>query len=308
MLFLSTLQRLGLLVVLTGPTISTGQQFKTHPSYTLVNCCVSQGLTAYPFIGPAFTIPLPFVPKIVAFTSKGDSLYALEPYANQREGTSSIVKIEFHPTPVEPVWESIDLEILTLSVSVREDKLVVAGRRTDKTCGLFEISLPDGRVKKILERSDRCYGVPWQEISLSPDGKRAVARVGNELHLIDLVHGAIRILWSEFSVTASASWSPNGKQIAVMDGSGKIFLLDPIDLSPQRTLHAGYPMTPIWSFDSRYLIRGRRQFCGISFDLDPPFTLETVDVNTGKRSVIRSSKCHLQQAGHTGWLTTDLIY
>ena len=66
-------------------------------------------------------------------------------------------------------------------------------------------------------------------------------------------------------------------------------------------------MTPVWSPDSRYLVRSRLQLrCGISFDIDPPFTLEIVDVESGKRSLIRSSTCKME-GGNTGWLRTDLI-
>src|ERR1039457_3014968 len=254
--FLATMRPVLILIAVVGPAACANKLFKApFPPYTVVNCCDSRGMTVFPFDGTAFNIPLPFVPFPVAFAPKGNALYAVKP------GGSGIVKIEFHPTRVSPVWESLDLAIINLAVSVREDKLVIAGRprgRPAMTCGLFEISLPGKKVSRIREEPDCRVGAPWQQISLSSDGERAVANVGSDLQLIDLVHGTVKSLGSEFSKgkwSSGAAWSPDGKRIAVMESAdrGTVFLLDPNDLSPQRALHGGYRrMTPVWSPDSRY--------------------------------------------------------
>jgi DNA-binding beta-propeller fold protein YncE len=314
--FLAAKRRLLILVALVGSAMSANEPFKEPFLYTVVNCCDSHGLTVFPFNGKAFTIPLPFVPRLVAFSPKGNAVYAIKPRGVDRQNVSAIVKIEFHPTRVNRVWESLDLEISSFAVSMREDKLVIAGRprnRAERTCGLFEISLPGEKVRRILESSDCRNGAPWDEISLSPDGERAVAADGRDLELIDLANGTVKSLGSEFStgtLRAGASWSPDGKRIAVMESAnaGRVFLLEPSDLSRQRALHSGYhQMTPVWSPDSRYLVRSRLQLrCGISFDEDPPFTLEIVDVESGKRALIRGSSCKME-GGSTGWLSTDLV-
>jgi hypothetical protein len=104
--------------------------------------------------------------------------------------------------------------------------------------------------------------------------------------------------------------TPTFSRIAVMQsaGRGKLFLLDPRDLSEVGALHGGsHEMTPVWSPDSRFLLRSKLQLrCGIGIDVDPPFTLEIVDTETGKRASIRSSICKVQGAS-VGWLRSDLV-
>jgi DNA-binding beta-propeller fold protein YncE len=314
MLFLITLRRLLILFAVFGPALCAGKPFKVPFLFAVVSCCDSQGITVFPFDGTVFTIPLPFVPRVVAFSPKGTALYAINPRGADRKAGSDIVKIEFHPTRISPVTETLDLEISSLAVSAREDKLVIVGRRWDqRACGVYEISLPSGKMRRILESSDCVHGGPWKEISLSSDGGRAVAQVGRDLVLIDLASATVKSLGSEFSkgeLSSSAAWSPDGRRIALVESAsrGKVYLLDPSDLSKQRTLHNGYHrMTPVWSPDSRYLVRGRLQLrCGISFDDDPPFTLEIDDVETGKRTIIRSSRCKME-GENVGWLRMDLI-
>jgi WD40 repeat protein len=310
-----TLRWLLILIAVVGPALCASKPLKAPFPFTVVDCCDSHGMTVFPFDGSAFTIPLPFVPRVAAFSPRGNALYAIKPRGADRQPGSTIVKIEFHPIRVNPITESLDLEISSLAVSAREDKLVIAGRSRDqKTCGVYEISLPSGKMRRILESSDCVHGGPWEKISLSSDGGRAVANVGRDLVLIDLASATVKSLGSEFSkgeLSSGAAWSPDGKRIAVMEsgGRGRVHLLDPSNLSKQRTLHTGYHrMTPVWSPDSRYLVRGRLQLrCGIYFDVDPPFTLEIDDSETGKRTLIRSSRCKME-GEDVGWLSTDLIH
>jgi hypothetical protein len=290
--------------------------FATEPlrPSTVVNCCTPQGITVFPFNGLAFTIPLPFGPMDVVFSEKGDAIFAVKRRGASPHNGSTVVKIEFHPIRVGTLWESSD-EISGFAVSTGEDKLIVAEPqdRATKTCSLIEISLPSGKMRRVLESSDCRYGAPWNEISLSPAGEHALANVGRDLELIDLARGTLKPLGTQFSKgiwDSGAAWSPDGKQIAVMESArrGKVFLLDANDLSEKRVLHSGYHrMTPVWSPDSRYLVRSRLQLrCGIGIDIDPPFTLEVVDVETGKQALIRSSTCKMEGLG-TGWLRSDLI-
>jgi hypothetical protein len=292
--YLSAKQGLRILVVVVAPAICASRQVNPSHSFTLVNCCDSKGLAVFPFDGAAFTIPLPFVPRTVVFSPKGNALYAIRPSAPGGLYRSSLVKIQFHPTRVNPVWESADLEIGDFSVSMSEDKIVFAGRprdRADRTCGLFEINLPGEKVRRVLENSDCRKGFPWSEITLCSDGERAITKVGRDLELVDLMHGTVKPLGIEFSKgpwDAGAVWSQDGKWLAVMEAAnrGRLFLLDSSDLSRKRALRGGsHRMTPVWSPDSRYLVRGKVQLrCGISFDVDTPFTLEVVEIESGKGS------------------------
>jgi hypothetical protein len=305
-----SMRRLLILLIIFG---QAGFAKVPFPPYTVVDCHNSQGITVFPFDGPSFIIPLPFVPMAVAYGARGDVLYALKRRGASPQSGSSIVKIEFHPIRISPLWESSDFRIGAFAVSEREDKLVVAEPRNlaTRTCNLVEISLPSGSSRQALRSSD--CSAAWNEISLSPDGLHALANVGRDLEMIDLVHGTFKSLGSKFTKgtwSSSAAWSPDGNRIVVMEsaGRGKLFLLDPTDLSEVGALHGGsHEMTPVWSPDSRYLVRSKLQLrCGIGIDVDPPFTLEIVDTETGKRSPVRSSICKLQGPS-VGWLRSDLV-
>jgi hypothetical protein len=315
--FLSTMRRRLILIgiVAGSAAVYANRPFKEPFPYAVVSCCDSHGIMVFPFDGIAYTIPLSFVPRIVAFSPKGNAMYAIKRSEADGKTSSSIAKIEFHPTRINPITESLDLEISSLAVSSREDKLVIAGRlRAQRTCGVYEISLPSGQMRPILESFGCRYELVRNALSLSSDGEHVVANVGRDLDLIDLPNGTVKSLGSDFSKgpwRAGAAWSPDGKRIAVMESAnrGRVYLLDPSDMSQQRILHSGYHrMTPVWSPDSHYLVRGRLQLrCGIYFDEDPPFTLEIDDVETGKRTLIRSSRCKMEGES-VGWLSTDLIH
>jgi DNA-binding beta-propeller fold protein YncE len=289
--------------------------------FKIVNCCDKHVLTVFPMQGDAIKIPLPFVPRTVVFSPTGTALYAVQrkTSAPGDTGESSVVKIEFNPTRLTNLVASIKLSISSFAVSTREDKIVVTGSYLEGgkiACGLFEIGLPGGTSRQIL-KSQRCgFREPWEGLSLSPTGEQAVASTGAQLQLIDLVHGTARSLPSQFSEGrwgSGASWSPDGKSIAVLESRrrGRTFLLDVNDLSTRRILTRGrgyHRMTPVWSPDSRYLLRGKLQLrCGIGIADDPPYTLEIVNVESGKRTMVRSSRCKMDN-GLAGWLSSEAIH
>ena len=72
---------------------------------------------------------------------------------------------------------------------------------------------------------------------------------------------------------------------------GRIILLDATNLSHRRILSGGaHRISPVWSPDSRYPLRSQRHLrCGIGIDVDPPFTLEIIDVQSGNRAKVQSS-------------------
>ena len=307
------------LVTLAPALLSSGRTNERSSPFRAVNCCDRKVLTVFPMEGDAIGIPLPFVPRILAFSPTGSALYAVPPRisAPGDTGESSIVKIEFNPTRLTTLVESLNLSVVSFAVSMREDKIVIAGARREggkRTCGLFEIKLPGGNARPILESQNCGFRGPWWELSLSPTGEQVVANTGAQLQLIDLVHGTVTFLPPEFSEGrwgAGAAWSPDGKWIAVLESRkrGRTFLLDAKDLSTRRILARGYHrMTPVWSPDSRYLLRGKLQLrCGIGIDVDPPYTLEMVSVESGKRAAIRSSRCKMDN-GVAGWLSGDAIH
>jgi len=146
---------------------------------------------------------------------------------------------------------------------------------------------------------------------LSPDGSRALASIGSShdndlrLELIDLVHGESTVVSKQYW---RGAWSPDGKWIAAETGSNSLSLLSAADFSRVRGLGYG-GNNPQWSPDSRFLLVEKHYFsrCGFFLDVDGPATAELVDVQTGRRSVIRSSDCRMEN-GWAGWVHAGVIH
>jgi hypothetical protein len=265
-------------------------------------------LRIFPSAGDVVTITLPFHIGRAIFGPDGRSLFGINE-AGPDGVIPSLLKVEFNPTRLSPVPGTTGFVIKSFAFSARQDKLVISGKRTEANrCGVFEILLPAGNVKQILN-SDCGYQWAWDDLSMSPDGGQAVATVGSNrdhdlhLELIDLVHGTTKRLSKEFEFGV---WSPDGKWIAML-GSRKISLLDAHDFRKRRALGRTSSIRPAWSPDSRYLLLWKFHLfrCGFSLDVDAPATLVTLDIESRKRSTIRSSQCQLT-VGSTGWLSSDI--
>ena len=192
------------------------------------------------------------------------------------------------------------LAIFDLAVSQRQDKLIASGRlreRSKQTCGLFEIALPDGAVKSVLERPYCDYRESWGHLSLSPDGERILAaRLDSPGHgIVEVINLRGRDVRS-IAKNASATWSPDGNWIAVINGDGTGTLMDARTLKTQSRIPA---VLGSWSPDSRYLIGTTMRGCG-----GYSFTLQAVDVTTGERRTIDNSKCEVNRQT-TVWVNIE---
>src|SRR5579872_5751667 len=216
-------------------------------------------LREFPLEGKPLTVHLPVCLGLTLFGPDGRSLYGTNatPLTYESLGLS---KIEFNPIRASMVPGTSTFGIKSFAVSIREDKLIIAGARPGSkgwSCGVFEILLPAGEVRQVLTY-DCSYRWSWDHLSLSPTGKEAVATVGSNtdhdlhLELIDLVHGTTKSLVSGSWVGV---WSPDGKWIAILEGrSPHIFLIDPRNPSQRRSLGHTSSIRPEWSPDSRYLL------------------------------------------------------
>ena len=205
-------------------------------------------LHLYSFRGAPVRIVLPVRLGQVVFSTDGKSIYGTNAPADRSSVgyARGLSKVEFHPTRINAVPGTSQFVIGDFAVSALEDKVVIAGRLVGpsaNTCGLFEVSLPSGSLRQV-SGSDCRDSWNWAGLSLSPDGRRAVATVNGTLDLIDLAHGSVASLPPEFQ---SGAWSPDGKWIAVLgDRSHKLVLIDTTDLSRRRTMGHTFGMKPEW--------------------------------------------------------------
>ena len=257
----------------------------------------------------AVPIRLPFPARHVVYSPDGKSLYA-----QPMPLGACLYKIEFNPTRSKPVACPPGLQFQGVAVSRSEDRLLFSGRYGSDGnlfCGVFEILLPGGTIRPVLKAS--CPGEPWDSLSYSPDGKRAVGVVAKAIGLfaksreaaspfppssvvvIELDSGAARSIGSGF---LPASWSPDGRWIAAVQNGGgsKTVLFDATSFAKVKTLPGSEAE---WSPDSRYLLR-----------VDPcaneTGTVEAVSVDSGEGKPILSSRCKVYNVS-TGWVSDSIL-
>jgi hypothetical protein len=300
-----------------GLTVSSLGQIKVPPyPYEAANYVCGRPADTFrifPSKGNAITIALPFRILRATFGPDGKSIYGIIADSQRRIGDQpGLSKVEFNPIRATAIPATSEFLIKSFAVSSHQDKLVISGN-LHASCGVFEIQLPDGKTRQVLTYD--CHNVwDWIHLSMSPNGEQVIATVGSNiehevhLELIDLVHGTTKALGREFTLGV---WSPDGKWIVVRDSEprDKLFLIDAVDFSRRRNLGGGVVEVPTWSPDSRYLLLWKEYLFRCGMDLgglaDRPSTLETLDIQTGRRSTIRSSMCQIT-GGSTGWVSSEI--
>jgi WD40 repeat protein len=256
-------------------------------------------LVMFPLRGRAVRIPIRSAGGPFVYGPDGKALYSqcsLDPVGSGGPVEIALCKIELRTLIKTAISGSTGLYATNFAISDQGDRIFVSGYRRDQdTCGLFEIAIPGGAMRQVLGQSDKGPKSSWRNLSLSPDGRRAVATRNGRVELIDILDGAVRPLGDELFI---AAWSPNGKWLAAVEKGeqGSTILMDAETLTRQRTLG---PSELDWSPDSRYLLGFKP--CGPDFG-----TLEAIDVESGERIVIKSSECQVNQAT-TGWVSRASI-
>jgi WD40 repeat protein len=276
-----------------------------------------QNITVFPFDGEMFSIHLPFPLGRFAFSADGKILYA-EATAELLKGRTAprlktlpasprLERIEFNPMRRTPVAGSAGLGVIhSLAVSKLQGKLALSlGQPVsgEVGCGIFELSLQDGKIRRVIENPDCPPGLhnylsAWLKISLSPDGRNVVAIRKRRLELIDLTQATVRVLGDGF---AKAAWSPDGKWIAALEYRAeqwRTVLMDTSNFVVRRTL----PNSDVeWSPDSRYLL-GQQEDSPCEYNFG---TLEAIDVENGRRINVDSSRCRANEAT-TAWVSSRI--
>lgn len=245
--------------------------------------------------------------NLISFAPDAKSAYLQDLFvvARHHTYTATLVQIEFGPIRKSVVPGSTGLSIASLTVSRSGKIFVSAGDDQSRLCGAYEIDPAAGthRPLRIGPEPD-CAGAIGE---ISPDGKRVLSsqsppRPGNapvkaHLTLLDLATGATQSLGE-----GRGTWSPDGRRIAVA-GGGQIVVMDAANLSHRKKLgSSGVDDNLVWSPDSKRLLFVKQEWrCG-----DDTETLETVDVETGRRSVIGSSHCGVTSSA-VGWVDPQVV-
>ncbi len=258
-------------------------------------------LIAFPFYSKEFEIPIHSASGGFVFGVDGAALYGA---CSQQHGDGAaderpviaLCKIDLRTGTTIPLPGSSGLRVYSFAVSSHGNRILFSGPDPfeNGAFGLFELTQPEGKVRAIFRQADKRPQSQWMNLSLSPDGEKAVATHQGRVELIDLTNGSTEPLRGEFFM---AAWSPNGKWLAATEKgqTGRTILMDAKTLTQKRILS---PSELDWSPDSRYILTV--EACG-------PYsgTFRAMSVETGKRAVIETSQCRVNQAS-TGWVRSDL--
>jgi hypothetical protein len=269
-------------------------------------------IAVFPPGGKEFEISIPLVPRWFAYGPSGRSVYAT---ALKETGPKSftdepgIFKIELDPVRVSTI-HGLDAfgSLGPFAVSQGEDLVVSGGSKGNsypaKSCGVYEIQLPAGDASAAIETSDCRAGSPWRVLSLSPEKTEALISANRSLGVLDLAKGSITKIEGQLS---NGSFSPDGKWIAAIQINNpnppKTILIDRSDLTKRRDLGDMDNSEVIWSPDSKFLLHAvYRPAC----PSQNPLALETLEVQTGNRSLIKASICNSGSSRQIGWIRSDI--
>jgi len=257
-----------------------------------------QELVVFPPGAEVLTIPLPFGLGYSAPSPDGKALYA-QRFFDPTGPNSGLYKIEFGPTRVSRVAGTERLTSV-FGIGASRTKIVVsagylnsAGFLDEKSCGMYELTLASGKVRKILSNADCKYKSSWGSVSLSPDGDQFVAVHEARLMLVNLETGAVRSLGDGFY---QAAWSPDGSWIAALEYGGRsgTILIDTSTFNKRRELPKS---GMVWSPDSRHIVVvGQQSRCG-----DESGTLELIDIENGRVAPVGGTTCKVSSS-IIGWL------
>jgi len=264
-------------------------------------------LIVFPFDGSEVRIDLPATVGGMTFSADGRTIYGI---VGPNGGPGRLAAIAINPSRVSPLPHSDEFDnyFNSLTVNATGDKAVISamyGQNGIQGCGLFELDITKGSVEKIIDNlgSGCGYLSSWSHLSISLDGSRVVgtSRKG-QIGVVNLSARKVEKLWPG----TEASWSPDGKWIAALSFTDpmKITLMRASDLSTQRELGDDATTQLQWSPDSRYLLLFNFGLCGLGTGYVG--TLETLDIETGRRQPIESSKCRVDRAT-AGWVSDDVL-
>jgi hypothetical protein len=269
-------------------------------------------IAVFPPAGKEFEISLPLIPRWFGYGPSGRSVYAT---ALKETGPRSFTdepgmfKIDLDPVRVSTIQGLDDFGAIgPFAVSQGEDLVVSGGSKGNnypaKSCGVYEIHLPAGDVSAAIETSDCRAGSPWRVLSLSPEKTEALIYSNRSLALLDLAKGSITKIEGQLS---KGSFSPDGKWIAAIQINNpnppRTILIDRSELTKRRDLGESEDSEVVWSPDSKFLLHAvYRPAC----PSQNPLALETLDVETGKRSLIKDSICNSGSSRQIGWIRSGI--
>jgi len=256
-------------------------------------------LLVFPLHGKAYKTPIHSLAGPFAYSPNGKAIYGqcTPPAGSTETDLIALCRLDLETASTSPIRGSSGLYALDIAVSSGEDHVLVSGVRRQKTDvrGLFDLTPATGAVRLIMTQEEAHPKFAWRHLSLPPLGRSALAARNGHVEIIDLLKGTFDVLPGGFFM---AAWSPDGRSLVALENgeNGRTILMD-ANLVQRRVLEH----TELgWSPDSRYLLGLRRSDrCGPDYA-----TLELIEVDTGKKTIVQSSECQINQST-TGWVLAE---
>src|SRR5579859_1424370 len=129
-----------------------------------------ENLEIFPNRGPAIRIRLPFGLGRFAYSRDGKALYAERMNDLHTGDKHELYRIDLNPIHVSAIPAQASIRpIHSISVSPHQDRILVSGgykAEGKEHCGVFEIMMPGGALRPVLESSDCRYTsapVKWRD-------------------------------------------------------------------------------------------------------------------------------------------------
>ncbi len=264
-------------------------------------------VTLFTIAGTKLTVPLPMGLGNLGFCSfglDGKTIYT------QSQSGRPVTKVEFNPLRETVIPGTSGLESVWSMATVESSGHFVISGLADGQCGTFEVDPKAGTRRTLLAGAYPLCGGGGGAVS--PDGQRAVRHVMGNLRLTELRSGVSRVIKGFGSSSTqddvawlhNVAWSPDSRWISVVDQDRQISLINSDDMERRRNLGSSSSGVSVsWSPDSIYLLVPKSGFrCALYLSF---VSLQAVDIETGKRIKIESSRCEVT-GGWVGWIDPSI--
>ena len=294
---------------------SLGAQPQYAPAYYYGTQLESPQVVVFPPTGGQIVLPLvlPGLLRFSSFTQDGRTIFATINTKSTsghlvRLGPPRLIRVDLSPVHVTTLADLVGLgAVFGLVISPHQDKILFtgAGWKGSPGCDLFEIEASGENFRRLLSDFGCDVG------GVSPDGTKMLVRRGDGLSVVDFATGtAVSLgtgLWK-------GAWSPDGRWIAALHLDppseeprprlSKTIRIDASDFSKRLDLGGTNDEEVMWSPDSKYLLYcdWGPSICSHSDGL----ALVTLDVESGKRVVVKGSKCKIK-GRNIGWVSLDAV-
>lgn len=257
----------------------------------------------FPNGGKEFSIQLPpnvpAIANLIGFASSGRSAYLQVPSAAVLHLSDELIQVDFSPLRLFSIPGSGGLGEMVSVTNSGSGNLLVAAAYGQGLCGAYEIDTSHGTHRPIWTESagPDCRFVVQQ---IEPDGKRVLIGDHVNFKVINTVTGMVELS----GIAGRGAWSPDGNWLAISKKS-EIIIFDGRTFAVRKHFRASsVDGHLVWSPDSKRILFVQQELrCSLQDDFE---SIAVLDIDTGKKWVISSSRCMVTNS-RIGWIDVGVL-